>query len=54
MPSACYGYPEPPRDDHNGPAAEALCKVLQEHEAQRAAAIAKLTPFEIALLGIKP
>lgn len=91
MPCTCDGYPEPPRDDHNGPAADALCKVLQEHEArgemgcfdaktlawweehkardrarlqqdmsrahdeaQRAAAIAKLTPFEIALLGIKP
>jgi hypothetical protein len=32
MPCTCDGYPEPEPDTHNGPLAEALCKVLQEHE----------------------
>lgn len=32
MPCICDGYPEPEPDTHNGPLAEALCKVLQEHE----------------------
>lgn len=32
MPCTCYGYPEPLGLEHNGPAAEALCKTLQEHE----------------------
>lgn len=91
MPCTCDGYPEPPRNDHNGPAADALCKVLQDHEARgemgcfdaptlawwkehkkrdlarvkkdladaeranaRSEALAKLTPFERQLLGVKP
>lgn len=34
MPCTCDGYPEPERDTHNGPVAEALCKVMQEHEVR--------------------
>jgi hypothetical protein len=34
MPCTCEGYPAPEPDTHNGPLAEALCKVLQEHEAR--------------------
>ena len=34
MPCTCTGYPEPEADTHNGPLADALCKVMQEHEAR--------------------
>lgn len=34
MPCTCDGYPAPEPDTHNGPLAEALCKVLQDHEAR--------------------
>ena len=34
MPCTCDGYPAPAPDMHNGPVAEALCKVMQEHEAR--------------------
>ncbi len=34
MPCNCDGYPEPEPDTHSGPVAEALCKVMQEHEAR--------------------
>ena len=34
MPCTCDGYPEPEPAAHNGPLAEALCKVLQEHESR--------------------
>lgn len=34
MPCNCDGYPAPEPDTHSGPLAEALCKVLQEHEAR--------------------
>lgn len=34
MPCNCDGYPAPEPDQHNGPLAEALCKVLQEHESR--------------------
>ncbi len=34
MPCTCDGYPEPETGTHNGPVAEALCKVMQEHEAR--------------------
>jgi hypothetical protein len=33
MPCSCDGYPEPKPDLHNGPLAEALCKLMQEREA---------------------
>lgn len=32
MPCTCDGYPNLP-DEHNGPLAEMLCKVMAEHEA---------------------
>lgn len=34
MPCRCDGYPEPEPDQHSGPLAEALCKVMAEHEAR--------------------
>jgi len=34
MPCTCDGYPAPEPDTHSGPLADALCKVLQEHEAR--------------------
>lgn len=34
MPCTCDGYPEPEPDLHNGPLAEMLCAVMQEHEAR--------------------
>lgn len=34
MPCTCYGYPDPEPDIHSGSLADALCKVLQEHEAR--------------------
>jgi hypothetical protein len=34
MPCTCDGYPEPKPDLHNGFLAEALCKVMAEHEAR--------------------
>jgi hypothetical protein len=33
MPCTCDGYPDIP-DYHKGPAADALCKVMKEHEAR--------------------
>lgn len=90
MPCTCDGYPAPAPDLHSGPVAEALCKVMQEHEARGemgcfdaatlkwwedhkerdrrrikqdlaeagrrgavAAALAKLSPFERELLGLR-
>lgn len=90
MPCTCDDYPAPEPDIHNGPLADALCKVLQDHAArgemecfdaptlawweehkkrdrervrqdiraaakrgQMEAALAKLTPFERELLGVK-
>lgn len=34
MPCTCDGYPEPKPDLHNGPLADMLCAVLQNHEAR--------------------
>lgn len=34
MPCSCDGYPAPEPDQHSGPLAESLCKVLAEHEAR--------------------
>ena len=34
MPCRCDGYPEPELNLHNGPVADALCKVMQEHESR--------------------
>ena len=34
MPCTCDGYPAPAPDLHSGPVADALCKVMQEHEAR--------------------
>jgi len=45
MPCTCDGYPTPEPDKHNGPLAEALCKVLQEHEKK-----GELSCFDAATL----
>jgi len=34
MPCHCGGYPDPEPDLHNGFMAEALCEIMQEHEAR--------------------
>lgn len=34
MPCSCDGYPAPEPDLHSGQVAEALCKVMVEHEAR--------------------
>ena len=34
MPCTCDGYPAPTPDLHSGPVADALCKVMQDHEAR--------------------